>query len=300
MNTRRYSVNHWLLDYPAGTIAHLESGEVRRLGEYQIKLLYCLAQHAGQTLSRHELTALVWERRVIGNNSLSNAIHALRVALEDDGKLQRVIKTIPRRGYLLDAEFCQVLEPGAEELPVQVSELTALPPEDVTPPVSPSLPVIPLRAEPAPRGIARLRTIPSAIYLAGFIGLLMLIGSGWYASFIHHADFTWHEQGKNRFSNVRIHRIALTSDNIEDAEFIRFKSVFEQINQKLISRNAALSVYYRTTEQMLNYTFVIETPCARKQLAMTLYHWRIDNQKLNDIIYRETERVLNEMAPCKK
>lgn len=70
----------------------------KRLGEYQLKLLDILTQHAGEILSREELTNMVWERRVIGNNSLPNAIHALRAALEDDGKQQRIIKTIPKKG----------------------------------------------------------------------------------------------------------------------------------------------------------------------------------------------------------
>ncbi len=73
-------------------------------------------QDAGKIFTREELTNLVWERRVIGNNSLPNAIHALRTALEDDGKNQRIIKTIPRKGYLLEAEYCCVVEKDEDEV----------------------------------------------------------------------------------------------------------------------------------------------------------------------------------------
>lgn len=299
MNTLRYAVNNWSLDEATGTIVHLETGKVRRLGEYQIKLLYCLAQHAGQTLSRNELTALVWERRVIGDNSLSNAIHALRAALEDDGKLQRVIKTIPKYGYLLEAEYCQLLEPSPEESsqPERPEVPANLPPQ--TAPVEPTRDAAP---QPAALFAAIKRNTKSLriLLLACLAGLLMSVGSWWYASYLHNSDFTYQEQGKNLYSNILAYRIALTSDSEEDEEFKRFSSVLQKLNQKLIAHDAGMTVYYRTTEQMLNYTFAIQTQCGNQQLVMTLYHWRTDNQKVNTIISRETERVLDEMAECKK
>lgn len=100
-------IHHWYVDFSVGTLTHKNTGEQRRLGEFQIRLLQVLAEHAGEILSRDELNQLVWERRVIGNNSLPNAIHALRVALEDDGKQQKIIKTIPKKGYILEKEYCQ-------------------------------------------------------------------------------------------------------------------------------------------------------------------------------------------------
>ena len=105
--TRSYRVHHWHLDAAGRALMHDQSGELRRLGEYQFRLLYVLAEHAGQPMSREALHELVWENRVVGNNSLPNAIHALRHALEDDGRRQKIIKTIPRKGYLLEGKYCQ-------------------------------------------------------------------------------------------------------------------------------------------------------------------------------------------------
>ncbi|SUX87103.1 flagellar transmembrane regulator [Citrobacter koseri] len=101
MNKRYYSVNNWLVDIPSGSILHLTTGERKRLGEYQLKLLETLMQDAGKIFTREELTTLVWERRVIGNNSLPNAIHALRTALEDDGKKQKSSKPSLKKGICL-------------------------------------------------------------------------------------------------------------------------------------------------------------------------------------------------------
>ncbi|CFV29310.1 signal transduction response regulator%2CC-terminal effector [Yersinia enterocolitica] len=110
MKKCQYIVNKWSIDLTSGFISHQETGEQKRLGEYQLKLLNVLLQHPGQILSRDELTNLVWKRRVIGNNSLPNAVHTLRVALGDDKKQQRIIQTIPKIGYLLDATYCEIIE----------------------------------------------------------------------------------------------------------------------------------------------------------------------------------------------
>lgn len=303
MNSLCYSVNNWRLDLPAGAIVHLQTGEIKRLGEYQIKLLFCLAQHAGQTLSRNELTALVWERRVIGDNSLSNAIHALRAALEDDGKLQRVIKTIPKRGYLLEAEYCHAIEQPVDEVVQENTDTPVLAP--VTSVVATAEPItLPKAAQSPVRSTVTLTSqinrIPPALLIALLVGILIIAVSGWYASQIRNADMVYQEQAKNRFSNIRTFKVALSFDMSDEDDLSRFRGIYQKLNQQLINHDAGMTIYYRTTEQMLNYTFAIETPCASQQLAMTLYHWRIDSEKLVDIIYRETERVMNEMADCKK
>ena len=77
MNKRYCSVNNWLVAVTSGSIRHLTTGERKRLGEYQLKLLDILVQEPGKIFTREKLTTLVWERRVIGNNSLPNAIHAV-------------------------------------------------------------------------------------------------------------------------------------------------------------------------------------------------------------------------------
>lgn len=298
MNKSHYSVNGWLLDRNASAIVHISSGQIKRLGEYQFKLLACLVEHAGQPLSRNELTALVWHRRVIGDNSLSNAIHALRVALEDDGKQQRVIKTIPKKGYVLEAEFCAMVEAPAAEVPDAPQETPAasavLP---SSPPVEQSAPV-----DPPPNLLSKSgwRTIPRRLIAAVLVGILLL-GGGWlYAWHIADSDIIYKEQVKNRWSNIRVFRLAVASDDINDEEIMKIKAALDKLNQRLIGLDTGMAIYYRTTEQMLNYTFTLTSACNSRQLAMTLYHWRIDSQKLSDVIYRETERKIDEMAPCKK
>jgi DNA-binding winged helix-turn-helix (wHTH) protein len=47
------------------------------------------------------LMSAVWKNRIVGGNSLPTAVHALRVAIDDDGKQQEIIKTIPKKGIYL-------------------------------------------------------------------------------------------------------------------------------------------------------------------------------------------------------
>ncbi|WP_426044936.1 winged helix-turn-helix domain-containing protein [Citrobacter portucalensis] len=265
-----------------------------------MKLLYYLAEHSGQTFSRNELTVQVWGNRVIGDNSLSNAIHTLRAALEDNGKLQQVIKTVPKRGYLLEAEYCQVVEATMESMLTEQPESSELGQPA-------AYPVMQVVASKTSQGTsseigkrAWFKILLRTIYLAVLPGIIMLAGSWWIADYMHSTDIIYQEQGKSNYSNIRVFRILLSSDSLDEEEFYRFKDHLQRINQVLISHNAGMTVYYRTTVQILNYSFAIKTPCDDQQIAMTLYHWRVDSQKLAEIIYRETVRVLNEMAECKK
>lgn len=81
-------INNWRMDPSLNALIHCETGETRRLGEYHFILLETLAKNADVVLSRSYLCAEVWKNRIVGGNSLPTAIHALRVAIDDDGKQQ--------------------------------------------------------------------------------------------------------------------------------------------------------------------------------------------------------------------
>ena len=316
MNKRYYSVNNWLVDIRSGSILHLVTGERKRLGEYQFKLLETLMLDAGKIFTREELTTLVWERRVIGNNSLPNAIHALRTALEDDGKKQRIIKTIPKKGYVLEPDYCSFIE--KEESEVRDPEENDLPQEESTPvevavedqivdPVS-----LPAEAQanevvhvpPA----ATTRPVKKSIHWTTVFLLLALtaIGSvlftGWYMNLKGHENLIAQEIQPNVYSNIKLYSIRTNSEPTHDANkfYNRLKDTFYANNQQLKMQSVRMDVYFSITNTSLNYTFTLTSKCDKKQLAMTVYHWRIVPNRLNDLIMRETRRKLNEMATCKE
>ncbi|GKX56255.1 hypothetical protein SOASR030_23670 [Leminorella grimontii] len=135
-------INGWLIDSATDSIIHQETKEVKRLGEFQFKLLLILSEHAGAILSKERLNSLVWEKRVIGQNSLPNAIHALRAALEDSGKDQKVIITVPRKGYLLEKAYCVLQTPaeGGDKAAAEIETTRVAPPTFTIAESSESLP----------------------------------------------------------------------------------------------------------------------------------------------------------------
>jgi len=62
-------------------------------------LIAYLAANPDHVVSRDELIEHVWQGRIVSDASISTRINAARKALGDDGKTQRLIRTVPRRGF---------------------------------------------------------------------------------------------------------------------------------------------------------------------------------------------------------
>jgi len=78
-------------------------------------VLICLAQAAGDVISREELEAAAWEGLVVGYDSLASTIIKLRKAFEDDSRNPRIIETVPKRGYRLIAPVNAIGPPAVTE-----------------------------------------------------------------------------------------------------------------------------------------------------------------------------------------
>ncbi|MCK1740996.1 winged helix-turn-helix domain-containing protein [Bradyrhizobium sp. 139] len=61
-------------------------------------LLYLVAQRA-RVVSKDDLISHIWSDRIVSDSALNSRINAARKALGDDGATQRLIKTIPRKGF---------------------------------------------------------------------------------------------------------------------------------------------------------------------------------------------------------
>jgi TolB-like protein len=61
-------------------------------------LLIHLIRYRDRVVSKDDLLASVWGRRVVSESALFNRINAARSAIGDSGQRQRLIKTLPRRG----------------------------------------------------------------------------------------------------------------------------------------------------------------------------------------------------------
>ncbi|MGE0768749.1 MAG: winged helix-turn-helix domain-containing protein [Hyphomicrobiaceae bacterium] len=61
-------------------------------------LILLLAERSDRVVTRDELIEVLWQGRVISDAALSTCIKAARRAIGDTGRLQRLIRTYPRRG----------------------------------------------------------------------------------------------------------------------------------------------------------------------------------------------------------
>lgn len=62
-------------------------------------LLIHLIEHRGRVVTSSELLDAIWKGRAVSLSTLTSRINAARSAVGDDGVRQRLIKTLPRRGY---------------------------------------------------------------------------------------------------------------------------------------------------------------------------------------------------------
>jgi transcriptional activator of cad operon len=68
-----------------------------------MRLLLCLAEHAGEVVSIEELLEQVWPDVVVSADSVYQAVASLRRLLRDDPRKPSYIATVPRRGYRMMA-----------------------------------------------------------------------------------------------------------------------------------------------------------------------------------------------------
>jgi len=84
-----------------------------------MRLLLCLAEHAGEVVSIDDLLNQVWSDVVVAPDSVYQAVASLRRVLGDDPKQPAYIETVPRLGYRMVAkvtpwEAQPVAQPGPQ------------------------------------------------------------------------------------------------------------------------------------------------------------------------------------------
>lgn len=104
-----------------GCVLDEERRELRRDGalvavEPQVfDLLACLLRHRDRVVTRDDLLAEVWGGRIVSESTLASRVNAARRAIGDSGEAQRLIRTVPRRGFRFvgDARDAGTPAPGA-------------------------------------------------------------------------------------------------------------------------------------------------------------------------------------------
>ena len=86
------------LDRPRGLLLRDRQPVALRAKSYA--LLSYMAAHAGQVLGKDQLLSAIWPDVLVSEDSLTQAVREIRKAIGDER--QRIVRTIARRGYLLD------------------------------------------------------------------------------------------------------------------------------------------------------------------------------------------------------
>ena len=78
-------------------------------------LLTYLIENRARVVSKDELLASVWEGRSVSESTVTSRINAARRALADSGAEQRLIQTLPRKGFRFVGAVREGLRPAAVE-----------------------------------------------------------------------------------------------------------------------------------------------------------------------------------------
>jgi formylglycine-generating enzyme required for sulfatase activity len=141
-----------------------------RVGDQDIALrpksfevLCHLAQNAGRLVLKQELYEAVWPNVTVSDDSIVQCIHELRHKLSDDD--HRLIKTVSRRGYLLDAAVSE------EATPSQPGEVSAMQREGPRTP--------PIGALRRARAMLRSHSLSAGLVVAASV-----LSAGWLAIYL--------------------------------------------------------------------------------------------------------------------
>ncbi|MHC2626137.1 TolB-like protein/DNA-binding winged helix-turn-helix (wHTH) protein [Bradyrhizobium huanghuaihaiense] len=96
--------------------------ELIAVGPKVFDLLLFLVQNREQVVTRDDLLKAVWEGRIVSESTLTSHVNAVRRAIGDTGKEQRLIRTVSRRGLRFVGKVIEeemparalVTDPGAD------------------------------------------------------------------------------------------------------------------------------------------------------------------------------------------
>jgi transcriptional activator of cad operon len=103
-------IGDWCVNPTSGQISR--DGETARVEVRTMRLLLCLAEHAGEVVSIEDLLNQVWSEVSVAPDSVYQAVASLRRLLGDDPKEPKFIETVPRLGYRMVAAVSPWADPS--------------------------------------------------------------------------------------------------------------------------------------------------------------------------------------------
>ncbi len=116
-------------------------GQVVTVGPQVFDLLLLLVSNRERVVSKDELLSAVWSGRIVSESTITSHINAVRKAIGDTGEQQRLVRTVPRKGYRFVGEISPCDSPvNAPEAPAKPEVATTL-----VLPEKPSITVLPFQ-----------------------------------------------------------------------------------------------------------------------------------------------------------
>jgi TolB-like protein/DNA-binding winged helix-turn-helix (wHTH) protein/Tfp pilus assembly protein PilF len=115
-----FQIGPWLIKPSLNSIA--QNGTSNRVEPKVMEVLVCLAEHAGEAVSKEKLLHTVWPETFVSDDVLKRSVSELRRVFGDDARESKVIETIPKRGYRLVA----AVKPVNGHSPADVGHLQTL------------------------------------------------------------------------------------------------------------------------------------------------------------------------------
>jgi transcriptional activator of cad operon len=160
-NPTTLRIGAWCVSPSTGQISR--DGETVRVEARTMRLLLCLAEHAGEVVSIDDLLSQAWSGVIVSQDSVYQAVTSLRRTLGDDPKQPTYIATVPRLGYRMVAAVGPWIDQPA--VPVGAS-----------PPSGPAHPIV-AAADARPAGARRGVVIAAGAALSvGLMAVSVFLG----------------------------------------------------------------------------------------------------------------------------
>jgi TolB-like protein/DNA-binding winged helix-turn-helix (wHTH) protein len=96
-----------------------QSGRPRKVEPQVFDLLHFLVRNAARVVSREEIVAEIWGGRIVTEATISTCLKSARQAVGDDGRTQRMIRTVHGRGFRFVGEVGVANERGPRADPAE-------------------------------------------------------------------------------------------------------------------------------------------------------------------------------------
>lgn len=108
--SKMYKIDQKTLSYDSPFLIDSISQKRIKLGTHEHLVLLTLCEQPGKVLDKETLIEKAWPGKFVTDSSLTQAIRNIRTYLNDDGKSQKHIKTIAKKGYLIEDRFVSLIQ----------------------------------------------------------------------------------------------------------------------------------------------------------------------------------------------